>query len=117
LSSSELKWGFMLLTTPLTNKVDDVRPYLPHLCLFAHYAFVKMRSLQASNDVPFSLSKREIEVLRWAAIGKTSWETGRILSISEATVNFHLANAGKRLGTKGRRATCARAIALGLINV
>jgi DNA-binding CsgD family transcriptional regulator len=117
LSSTNLKWGFMLLTTPLTDKVDDVRPYLPHLCLFAHYAFVKMRSLHASNTLPCHLSKRQAEVLRWAAVGKTSWEIGRILTISEATVNFHLSEIAKRLGTRGRRATCARAVALGLIGV
>jgi DNA-binding CsgD family transcriptional regulator len=40
---------------------------------------------------PYTLSNREIEVLKWAALGKTSWEMSMILEISERTVNFHLA--------------------------
>ncbi|MGO4776762.1 helix-turn-helix transcriptional regulator, partial [Lysobacter sp. 2RAB21] len=61
------------------------------------------------------LSARECEVLRWSAIGKTSWEISMILRISERTVNFHLQQVSRKLGVKGRRAACARAVAMGLI--
>ena len=50
------------------------------------------------------------QCLRWAAIGKTSWETSRILGLSESTVNFHLRNACERLGVRGRRAAVAKAL-------
>jgi DNA-binding NarL/FixJ family response regulator len=63
------------------------------------------------------LSNREIEVLRLAAIGKTSWEISSILEISERTVNFHLNNTAAKLGVNGRRAACSLAISKGLISL
>jgi DNA-binding NarL/FixJ family response regulator len=63
------------------------------------------------------LSKREIQVLKWTAIGKTSWEISSILEISERTVNFHLGNITNKLGVSGRRAACSLAIAKGLISL
>jgi LuxR family transcriptional regulator len=38
------------------------------------------------------LSPREIEVLKLCAAGKTAYETARILSLSERTVNYHVQN-------------------------
>lgn len=61
------------------------------------------------------LSPRECEVLHWCAQGKTSWEIARILEISERTVNYHLYQAAEKLGTRGRRATCVRALLTGQI--
>ena len=116
LTASSVRWGFMLLTTNDTDRARDVRPYLPHLCLFSHFAFSKMRRFQSAAGPNAALSKREIEVLRWASLGKTSWEIGRILRIAETTVNFHVANAARKLDTRGRHATCARAVSLGLVS-
>lgn len=56
------------------------------------------------------LSIREQECLVWAARGKTSWETGVILGISERTVNFHLQNACRKLRVNGRRAAILQAM-------
>jgi len=38
------------------------------------------------------LTKKEKEVLKWVSEGKTAWETGKIMHISESTVKFHLKN-------------------------
>lgn len=61
------------------------------------------------------LSARQAACLHWAAMGKTSWETARILGISESTVNFHLRNACARLGVRGRRVAVVKALRLGLL--
>lgn len=61
------------------------------------------------------LSERQASCLHWAAMGKTSWETARILGVSESTVNFHLCNACNKLGVRGRRAAVVMALRLGLI--
>jgi DNA-binding CsgD family transcriptional regulator len=63
------------------------------------------------------LTARELECLRWAAEGKTGWEIGRLLGISERTVVFHVENAARKLGVFGRRQAVARAIALQLITL
>jgi len=43
------------------------------------------------------LSKREVECLRWAAIGKTDLEISMIMHRSRATVRFHIHNASIKL--------------------
>jgi len=62
------------------------------------------------------LSNRQAACLHWSAVGKTSWETARILGVSESTVNFHLRNACAKLGVRGRRAAVAAALRLGLLD-
>ncbi|HEY9273060.1 helix-turn-helix domain-containing protein [Achromobacter sp.] len=71
----------------------------------------------ASSPAPAikPLSERQASCLHWAAMGKTSWETARILGVSESTVNFHLCNACDKLGVRGRRAAVVAALRLGLI--
>src|SRR3546814_11241249 len=49
------------------------------------------------------LTQREVSCLQWAAIGKTSWEMGLILGLTERTINFHIHNACRKLGVHGRK--------------
>jgi DNA-binding CsgD family transcriptional regulator len=46
------------------------------------------------------LSARELECLRFAAEGKSCWETGKILDLSPRTVKFHLDNAKRKFGVR-----------------
>ena len=48
------------------------------------------------------LNDREVEVLTWAARGKTSQEIARILDLSKRTVDFHIDNARDKLGVSNR---------------
>ena len=57
-----------------------------------------------------TLSNREQVVLHWATEGKSAWEIGVILSISESTVKFHLGNIYRKLGVSTR----AQAVVCGL---
>jgi LuxR family quorum-sensing system transcriptional regulator CciR len=61
------------------------------------------------------LSDREKACLSWTASGKSSWEVGQILSISENTVVFHIKNAMRKLGAANRTLAAVKAIELGLI--
>lgn len=72
-------------------------------------------SPRAANTVPTVLSARELEVVRWTAQGKTSVEIGRILSLSDHTVNAYLTNAIKKLDCVNRTQLVAKAIRLKLI--
>ncbi|MFO2464163.1 helix-turn-helix transcriptional regulator [Pseudomonas sp. 15FMM2] len=60
------------------------------------------------------LSAKELEVLRWAAEGKTVWEISRIRSISQATVKFHLRNIYGKLQVNNRVQAAGEAIKRGL---
>ena len=62
-----------------------------------------------------TLSKREVECLRWAALGKTDKEIGMILSRSHATVRFHLNNASEKLNSVNRGQTIFKAAQLGYL--
>jgi len=61
------------------------------------------------------MTSRELECMHWAAMGKTSWEIGVIIGVSQRTVNFHIARACEKLGTHRRQAAISIAIQRGLI--
>jgi LuxR family quorum sensing-dependent transcriptional regulator len=87
------------------------------LHLMGVFAHGRLRSMARAPAGAGSrcLSEIEAEVLRWAARGKTAWETGRILALSERNVRWHLEEAQRKLGTKNKTATVAAALVNGEI--
>ena len=69
----------------------------------------------ASNQPIAKLSERERDILALAAQGLTNKAIGFQLSISDRTVQGHLANIYDRLGVSGRTEAVTRGVALGLI--
>lgn len=63
------------------------------------------------------LAPREMEVLQWAAHGKTTWETAQLLDLSEATVAFYVRRACSRLGVKSKIHAVAICISYGLFQI
>ncbi|HCT04954.1 MULTISPECIES: response regulator transcription factor [unclassified Pseudomonas] len=61
-----------------------------------------------------TLTVRELEILRWAAEGKTVWEISQIRAVSEATVKFHLRNIYGKLQVTNRVQAMNEAARLGL---
>jgi len=61
------------------------------------------------------VSARELECLKWIAEGKTAWEAGVILGISERTVRFHLNAAREKLDCLTTTQAVAKAVAQQLI--
>lgn len=66
---------------------------------------------------PSALTPQELECLRWCKDGKTNWEIGEILRISEKTVEFHLTNVMKKLGANNRISAVITGIKAGLISL
>ncbi|UFH50208.1 autoinducer binding domain-containing protein [Pseudomonas sp. KNUC1026] len=50
------------------------------------------------------LTKREVEVLKWTGVGRTSPEISALLFISENTVNYHIKNAVAKLKVENKTA-------------
>lgn len=71
--------------------------------------------LQGSSASTPQLTPRELEILHWAWAEKTTWEIGKILSLSEPTVEFHFKNIRRKLNVGSRRLAVARAIQLDLM--
>lgn len=63
------------------------------------------------------VSQRETDCIHWAARGKTNWEIGGILKISENTVRYHLKNVFRKLHAGSRSSAVSRALAEGIIEL
>jgi DNA-binding CsgD family transcriptional regulator len=103
-------------------RIDGSRPRLTQvelneigmLLLHAFCVFDRIRrSEKASLSGP--LTTRELEVVRWTAQGKTSSEIGKILTLSDHTVNAYMTNAIKKLDCVNRTQLVAKALRLRLI--
>jgi LuxR family quorum-sensing transcriptional regulator LasR len=79
----------------------------------SHLKMTRIDKVWQSTTV---LTPRELECLKWVTAGKTSWEMSRILSCSEATINFHISNVTKKFGVQTRRQAAIRAIGEGLVD-
>jgi DNA-binding CsgD family transcriptional regulator len=61
------------------------------------------------------LTIREVEVLKWIATGKSDWQIGQILNISDKTVNFHVENMKRKCGVSTRMQVVILAVKHGKI--
>jgi LuxR family quorum-sensing transcriptional regulator LasR len=94
-----------------------VSTMLPDLALVRDYAFatgVRFCPHTGQETAP-RLTPRELEVLNWVMVGKSSWEISKITGCSEATVNFHMGNIRQKFNVNTRQQAVVRAISLGLI--
>jgi LuxR family transcriptional regulator, quorum-sensing system regulator BjaR1 len=62
-----------------------------------------------------SLTRREREVLWWAAQGKSASQIGEVLHITKRTVDEHTYNAARKVGAANRTHAVAIALRKGLI--
>jgi LuxR family transcriptional regulator, activator of conjugal transfer of Ti plasmids len=83
------------------------------LALYGHAAVA--RFIDACQPAAVRLSPRERECLLWTARGKTAWEVGEILKLSQGTVTWHLNNAKTKLGVYSKSHAVVKALMLGLI--
>lgn len=81
-----------------------------------HFHDAIHRALRTRSVVPLPipLTERGVEILRWTAAGKTAWEIGGILNISERTVNFHVQNVMEKFGVHNKTHAAAKAMGMGL---
>lgn len=77
----------------------------------------QLSSIENFSTKAIDLTDRELECLKWAKDGKTNWEIGSILKISERTVEFHISNAMKKLGVNNRMLAVIAAIQHGILAV
>ena len=103
---------------PLPSDPDELQRVVADLQLFAvHAQDAALRLLLPVEQQPErpSLTPRELEVLSWTMDGKTAWEAGALLGISERTVVFHLNNAMRKLDCVSKQQAMLKALRLGLI--
>ena len=90
---------------------------LAGLEMVSMHCYSKLESLHP--PFPFQdiedLSPQETEVLHFAAVGKSAWETGGAMEISEAAVKDALKRARKKLGAVNTIQACTIALSRDLI--
>lgn len=104
---------------PLPDDKLELKRLVADLQLFATYAQDAAQRVlapaAASGDRP-ALTPRELEALRWTMEGKTAWELGAILGISERTAVLHVNNAMHKLQCTSKHQAVLKALRLGLIH-
>jgi len=103
---------------PMPRDSFAVTRLVADLQLFAvHAQDAAQRILAPAPSAPGtpSLTPRELETLRWTMEGKTAWEVGSVLGISERTAALHVNNATHKLGCVNKHQAVLKALRLGLI--
>ena len=97
---------------------DNIIQMMPALSLIRDYAFESsLKFIHAHNNAEPAprLTKRELEVLNWVMVGKSSWEISKITVCSEATVNFHIGNIRQKFNVNTRQQALVKAISMGIL--
>lgn len=100
--------------------LKDLHHNLMSLVLLRDVAFdwtSKYIHAAGDQEKPPVLTARELDCLQWMTVGKTAWEIGRILSISEAGVNFHISNLRTKFNVSKRTDVVLKAIRMGLVSL
>ncbi len=101
--------NFPLVTSAVTDVLAAAETH--------HFAIARRNGVWQiiqATDAPtdmHSLTPRELEVLTWAARGKSALEIGKILYITKRTADVHINNAARKLGAVNR----TQAVALALL--
>ncbi len=88
-----------------TKHTEKLRLLLDILTPHFHLSYMRCASTwkpERPAQPAVLLSKREEEILRWVAAGKTNWEISVILKVSLNTVKFHLKNIFQKIGVENR---------------
>lgn len=100
ISDSENRRALFSMNSALPRRdweslLSERRADLLHLAHLFHIHHVEQH---AHGPLAFEkLSKRELQVLSWAAAGKSCWETSQILDLSEKTVDGYLRAVYRKL--------------------
>jgi DNA-binding CsgD family transcriptional regulator len=102
----------------LPKQASEITRLVGELSLFATQAVdAAIAILAPTPEMLFpALTPRELEALRWTMVGKTAWELGNILSISEQTAARHLNNATRKLDCVSKHQAVVKALRLHLIS-
>lgn len=103
---------------PLPKHAGELTRMVADLQLFAvHAQDAAIRTLLPRSPQPDTpaMTPRELEALRWTMEGKTAWEVGAILGISERTAVLHVNNATHKLGCVNKHQAVLKALRMGLI--
>ncbi len=105
---------------PRHPRVPGAHAWMQHagavLAMHVHEAAWRIVQRDTARHCAPVLTPRERECLRWVARGKTSWEIGRILTLSEHGVVFHLRSVMRKFDVSSRHRAAKLASEYGLLD-
>lgn len=102
---------------PLSVRELEVKlPKMRWLVHVSHMALARVLKTHPPELAEPGLTRRELEILKWTADGKSSRDIADILSLSKNTVDFHVKNAIAKLQSSNKTAAVVRAAMLGYLN-
>lgn len=107
--------GYQATVSLAGHAVDESsegRRAVEMMALYLYKTNLKLRS----ESQTFTLTPREREVMKWAAVGKSAWDTGEILHISEQTVKSHISSVLSKLGVCSKTQAVVESIRRGEIH-
>jgi LuxR family transcriptional regulator, quorum-sensing system regulator BjaR1 len=96
-------------------EIDDRTETRSAMEIIAVYAVNRCHQFRSAATPQKILTPREREIMAWVAAGKSAWDIGGILRISEDTVNKIVASAMRRLNACNRPQAVAESIRRGEI--
>ena len=96
---------------------DLIDRHAPELAFVAAQFHTLAKLLVEPCDWAPPLSRREIEILRLAALGKTYQESAEVLGVSHRTIEYHLRKASEKLGAVTKIRAVVLALSMGLTKV
>lgn len=112
---------FALLSLSLSRSDDEARQHARAmltwgalLATMTHETMGRIVKDHSAARAP-TLTKREAEVLRWIAEGKSNWEIAQLVEISEHGVSHHVRNILLKFDVCSRHQAVAQAHVFGLL--
>ncbi len=86
------------------------------LQIFAQTAHLRLCQLTPDLfKIEKPLSKREMQIIAWAAVGKSNSEIATILDISESSIDSYMRRVFTKLNVHNRTSAAVKAISIDLI--
>ncbi|MCP9454787.1 MAG: LuxR family transcriptional regulator [Nitrospira sp.] len=98
------------------TEAERLLPLIDYLGSHLHLALLRVapKTSPKTDRCIKELTSREVTILNWMKNGKTNWEIGKILGVSERTVRFHIESIFSKLEVTSRSQAVAIAIEHGL---
>ena len=104
-SNASSYFNFCGVPGPLTpHHTQLIKLVTPHL----HTALARVLARKEKTGANLAFTPRETEILSWLYLGKTNWEIGQIIGISEKTVKNNLYAIYQKLNVGNRTQALAR---------
>jgi len=97
------------------SELSDKEPQLVWLSHVMHGLISAIETKEIGSEIDHQLTEREIEVLRWSAVGKTADEIGTILGISARTVTFHITSTLTKLNATNKTQAVTKAFLFNIL--